>query len=131
MGYPQANMPIKVLLIEDDHTMITLLRTLLRIEGFEVALLESDESLEAILASIRKDKPDVALLDVHLRQVNGLDLLYAIREDPECHDMHVIMSSGIDFGQQCLDGGADAFILKPYMPEDLISKLRQVSANGS
>ena len=122
-------MPPKVLLVEDDHTMVALLRTLLRFEGFDVALLESDESLEKILACVRKERPTVVLLDVHLRQVNGFDLLYAIRADAELYETRVIMSSGIDFSQRCLDEGANAFILKPYMPEDLITKLRQTSVD--
>jgi CheY-like chemotaxis protein len=67
-------------------------------------------------------------MDVHLRQINGLDLLHAIRSDESTRSARVIMTSGIDMSQRCLEKGADAFILKPYMPEDLIQKIRQVMA---
>lgn len=120
----------KLMLIEDDQTMVTLLKTLLRYEGFETASLTDDENLETILNDIRGEQPDLILLDVHLRRVNGLDLLRAIREDKEIRRVSVVMSSGMDVSQRCRDLGANAFILKPYMPDDLLHKIRQVLANA-
>jgi len=121
----------KVLLIEDDRTMLALLSTLLRFEGFDVVQLQDDESLEAAMQAIHREAPDVILLDVHLRHWNGLDLLKLIRADRATQAAGVIMSSGIDLSQRCIEQGADAFILKPYMPEDLIQKIRQVMAAPS
>ena len=116
----------KVMLIEDDHTMMLLLTTLMRFEGFETAVLKNDESLDTIMDDIRQEMPDVILLDVHLGRINGLDLLNAVRQDEETHHIGVIMSSGMDVSQRCTELGANAFILKPFMPEDLIQKIRQV-----
>jgi CheY-like chemotaxis protein len=121
-------MTTKVMLIEDDFTMLSLLRTLLRFEKFEVVAVENDSDLPGVLDAIRRELPDIILMDVHLRQINGLDLLQAIRSDKATRSARVIMTSGIDIGQRCLEHGADAFILKPYMPEDLIQKIRQVMA---
>ena len=119
----------KILLVEDDVTMLTLLRTLLRIDGYQAVALEKDDSIEAILNTIRSEKPAVILMDVHLRQINGFDLLHSLRATADIADSRVIMSSGIDFNQRCLDEGADAFILKPYMPDDLLSKIRKLLAD--
>jgi CheY-like chemotaxis protein len=121
-------MSAKVMLIEDDATMVTLLRTLLNYEGYEVASLEDDTNLQAILENIHQEQPAVILMDVHLRQVNGIDLLEAIRKDDLTYSTGVIMSSGSDMRQRCLDQGADAFILKPYMPDELIQNIKQVLA---
>ena len=118
----------KVMLIEDDHTMMLLLTTLMRFEGFETAVLKNDESLDTIMDDIRQEMPDVILLDVHLGRINGLDLLSAVRQDEKTHRIGVIMSSGMDVSQRCTELGANAFILKPFMPEDLIQKIRQVIA---
>jgi len=117
-------MTSKLLLIEDDTTMLTLLRTLLRFEGYEVALMEEDEDLETIMKTIRLEKPALILLDVHLRQVNGFELLHLIRKDKELQGVRVIISSGSDFSESCKGEGADGFILKPYMPEELFNKIR-------
>jgi len=119
----------KIMLVEDDHTMMTLLTTLLRFEGFETAIIKNDESLDIIMEDIRQEMPDVILLDVHLRRINGLDLLSAIRQDKRTCQIGVIMTSGMDVSQRCMDLGANVFILKPYMPEDLLQKIRQVIAD--
>jgi len=57
-----------------------------------------------------------------------LDLLCAIRQDEVTCETGVIVSSGADFGERCLDEGADSFILKPFMPEELIKSIRKVIA---
>lgn len=114
----------KVMLIEDDETMLSLISTLLEIEGFEIARLEKDGCLEAIMDCIREEQPAVILLDVHLRRINGFDLLRKLRQDDELKSTHVLMSSGMELSQQCDQQGADGFILKPYMPEELVGKLR-------
>jgi CheY-like chemotaxis protein len=119
-------MKSRVLLVEDDATMLTLLRTLLRIEGYETVPLENDRNADAILDTIRNEQPDVILLDVYLRQVNGLDILQKIRQDETIRDIGVIMSSGVDFSEQCLDLGANAFLLKPFMPDDLLHEIREL-----
>lgn len=112
-------MNYKIMLIEDDQTMLSLLRTLLTMEGFEV-LVEGDEAVDSLLSSIINEKPDIILLDVNLRMGSGLDLLSAIRSKPELDNIRVIMSSGMDFKDECLHRGAQGFIMKPYMPDDLI-----------
>ena len=119
-------MTTKVMLIEDDNTMLTLLRTLLRFEGFEIAQLDNDDNPDRILQAMRLEQPEAVLLDVHLRQFNGFELLHLIRQDEDLKDTRVIMSSGMDFSTRCLDEGADGFLLKPYMPEDLIDEIRKV-----
>ncbi len=120
MGY-QMN---KVMLIEDDRTMLSLLKTLLGMEGFEV-VIAGDESIEVVHQALKDEKPAAVLLDVNLRHMNGLDVLRQIRQDPELESVRVVMSSGIDYSEQCLAAGAQDFILKPYMPDDLIKKIHQ------
>lgn len=114
----------KVMLIEDDPTMLSLIRTLLEIEGFQVTPLNGDIKIERILNALRKEKPDLILVDVHLRHTNGIDLLRAVRQDSELKSMTVLMSSGMELGVQCREAGADDFILKPFMPDELVHKIR-------
>ncbi|MBU0510516.1 MAG: response regulator [Chloroflexi bacterium] len=120
----------KVMLVEDDRIMMGLLRTLFEIEGFEVISLGAGED---ILESIRRNKPDIILLDVHLKdghgkEISGFDLLGQIRQDPELKGAKILMSSGIDFRDKSAQEGADGFILKPYMPNDLINLIKQTIA---
>ncbi|PWH12425.1 MAG: hypothetical protein DDG60_13280 [Anaerolineae bacterium] len=115
-----AVMP-KILLAEDDPTMLSLLRTLLRLEGFEtVALGDQDNLLDAIY----REHPDVILLDVHLAQGNGVDLLRQIRLDQQLDRVLVIMQSGMNLAEECRAAGADDFLVKPYMPDTLIQAIK-------
>lgn len=119
----------KVMLVEDDITMRSLLRTLLRYEGYDVATAENDTDAEAILSTIREEEPMVILMDVNLRYLNGIELLQTLRKDEQFQSTGIIMSSGSDVRDRCMENGADAFILKPYMPEELIQKISLVLMN--
>lgn len=112
----------KIMLAEDDQTMVTLLETLLGMEGYQVVSLGvSDDVFE----SVRREQPDVLLLDVHLPHVNGLDVLEQVRGDDETKDLKVVMTSGLNVEDECLESGANGFILKPYMPDDLLDILKK------
>jgi CheY-like chemotaxis protein len=112
----------KVLLADDDATMISLLTTLLGLEGFEVGTLLDKPG--DMLETIRNEKPDALLVDVHLGGRSGLDLVRAVRGSPDLKGIRIVMVSGIEKRQECEAAGADAFLLKPYMPDDLFRLLR-------
>lgn len=115
--------PNKVLLVEDDATMQAVLRTLLEIEGFQVVLAPDHRSLSELVTFIKGEKPDVMLLDVHVREVNGIDVLRELRLDSEFAATRIVMTSGLDMKEKCLAAGATSFLMKPYMPDELIKKL--------
>ncbi len=110
----------KILLAEDDETMVGLLTTLLRMDGFEVTALDADADIAAV---VQRDCPDVLVLDVHLSGQNGLDVVEAIRNAERNHRVRVVMISGLNVKDEALQRGADAFLLKPFMPDDLMRVL--------
>ena len=112
----------KVLLADDDFTMVALLKTLLGMEGYQVATLLDKKG--NIMENIRREKPDVLLIDIFLGNRNGMDVVRQIRETPDLKDLKIVMVSGIDKTEECLAAGANAFLLKPYMPEELFEILR-------
>ena len=111
----------KVMLAEDDSTMLSLLRTLLTMEGFEAATLGERED---VLEALHRETPDIVLLDVNLPQGNGIDYLRRIRQDKLLQKVYVIMSSGMALEAECLAAGANSFLLKPYMPDVLIGAIK-------
>jgi DNA-binding response OmpR family regulator len=113
----------KVMLIEDDPTMLSLLNTLLEIEGYEVAQIDTFDN---VVESVRFVAPDVILMDVNLDNADGIKLLESIRKENELQNIKVIMSSGMDFNDESLSKGANGFLLKPYMPDELITKINQL-----
>jgi two-component system nitrogen regulation response regulator NtrX len=119
----------KILLIDDDAVMVNLLRTLLEIEGYTVSVLPETQD---IISEIRKQNPNAIILDVflnnfHGNDIDGFELLKQIRgSSKDIRNVKVIMSSGIDFEQKSEKSGADGFIHKPYMPDDLIALVKRI-----
>ena len=112
----------KILLAEDDPTMISLLKTLLKMEGFDVVALDVYSDVPA---AVQREMPDTVLMDVHLGGQNGLQILESIRKNGELDNVRVVMTSGLNMRDECISRGASAFLLKPFMPDDLISLLKQ------
>jgi CheY-like chemotaxis protein len=112
----------KVLLAEDDVTMVTLLKTLLKMEGFHVVAVDADADVPD---AVRRERPDVLLLDVHLSFQDGLQILELIRADSRISRLKVVMTSGLNLREECLQHGADDFLPKPFMPDDLVRTLKK------
>ena len=111
----------KILLAEDDPTMVMLLSTLLKLEGFEVIALSATEDIPA---AVLRENPASMLMDVNIGQQNGMDLVQAIRQNPANASINIVMASGYNLKEECLQRGANAFLLKPFMPDDLIRLLK-------
>lgn len=112
----------KVLLAEDDPTMVSLLKTLLNMEGFEVLALDVNSDVPAV---VQREKPHALFMDVHLGEQSGMDILETIRKQKELSDVRIVMTSGLNVKEECINRGADVFLLKPFMPDDLIQALKQ------
>lgn len=120
----------KIMLLEDDINMLSLLQTLLEMEGFQVVQLNEDQ-IERLADELLLQKPDLVLMDVHLYHLSGLDMIRQIRQDERLKETCVIMSSGMDYCSECTEAGANGFILKPYMPDELILNIRRaIKAEG-
>jgi CheY-like chemotaxis protein len=115
----------KILLLEDDRDMTMLLQTLLEIEGYQAWSYDHQRD---VVEQVEEKVPDLVLLDVHLGGQDGVQILRRIRQSPALGDVRVVMTSGINMSEECLRDGANAFIVKPYMPERLLEILRQVLA---
>jgi CheY-like chemotaxis protein len=113
----------KVLLAEDDPTMVSLLKTLLNLEGFEVQALDVNSDVPAV---VQREKPHALFMDVHLGGgQSGMEILDHIRQQKELSGVRIVMTSGLNVKEECINRGANAFLLKPFMPDDLIRALKQ------
>lgn len=84
--------PRKILLVEDDPFLVTLLKAKLSREGFEI--LHAKDGQEAI-DILRKGKPDLILLDIILPQKSGFEVLEEVRSDPQLRGIPVIIISNL------------------------------------
>ena len=115
-----------ILLVDDDRTMVGLLRSLLKLNGFDTI---DGAGGAQLLETARARKPDVILMDVFLAGQDGTALLTSLRRDPALAAIPVIMTSGMEMSDECRRLGADEFLLKPYQPETLVELLRRLTLN--
>lgn len=116
----------KILIVEDEAPIVTLLRYNLEREGFEV--LEAGDGEEAMLLAMEKT-PDLILLDWMLPLLSGVEVCRRLRRTPETKGVPVIMLTARgDEGDRIrgLNAGADDYITKPFSPSELIARIRAV-----
>jgi DNA-binding response OmpR family regulator len=118
----------KIMIVDDDRATSTLLRTLFQIEGYEGLICPRPED---VLNTIEQAQPDIVLMDVHLADVDAINILAAIRVDRIIGQVPVIMTSGMDMEEKCLAAGASAFMLKPFKPSELMSLIRRQLAGAA
>jgi CheY-like chemotaxis protein len=114
----------RVMILEDNAMMRSLLQTLLELEKFQVVCPEFP--IVDAVKTIHDLHPSVILLDINLPNINGVSLMEKIRATEDIKNAKVIMSSGSDRKQECLAAGANSFLMKPYMPDDLINLVKQL-----
>jgi two-component system phosphate regulon response regulator PhoB len=115
-----------VLIVEDEASLVTMLRYNLEREGFAVD--EAADGEEALLR-IAERRPDAILLDWMLPLVSGLEVCRQLRRAPATRGLPVIMlTAKAEEADRVrgLDSGADDYIVKPFSPGELVARLRAV-----
>jgi DNA-binding response OmpR family regulator len=113
-----------ILVADDDEDILLLVTTRLRRDGFEVV---SASNGDQALALAREHKPVLAVLDIGMPGLDGLEVLAAIRADEALRGMLVLLltakaqESDVRRGY---DSGADAYVKKPFSPADLSVRVR-------
>ena len=114
---------IRILLVEDDETIVRTLKEFLYNEGF---VSDSTDSQSEAVALLEKNEYDIALLDVSLKEGNGFSLCSAIKSTKEL-PVIFLTASGDEFSVVTgLDLGADDYIAKPFRPRELVSRINSV-----
>ncbi len=116
----------RVLVVEDDAAIIELLRFLLEQEGFEVEVAK--DGLEA-LDKMEVWMPDLVLLDLRLPKLEGMDVLWEMRQNPKWNNVPVIIISVDPSPQTMLQGwrlGVDSYFIKPFDPDELVRVVRRI-----
>lgn len=119
---------IAVLVAEDDLEIADLLRTTLEHAGYRVTLTYDGE--EALRAAAEA-KPDLVVLDVMMPQLNGWEVCKALRADDRFADVGILMLTAIGPNLNEMTAplyGADDHLDKPFLTEELLEKLADLTA---
>jgi CheY-like chemotaxis protein len=117
-----------ILCADDDPDILALLALRLEGAGFRVAQAADGEQA---LALARDLHPSVAVLDVMMPRLMGIQVVEALRADPATHDLRVILvsaraqESDVEIG---LAAGADAYLAKPFQASELIELVQSLLA---
>lgn len=120
----------KTVLIVDDEPHIRLLleQTLDELDAHGVEILTATNGGDA-LATIRKDRPAVVLLDVMMPVMNGFEVCKAVKSDPALSGTYIMMltAKGQELDRATgAEVGADVYLTKPFDPDDVRARVAKV-----
>ena len=117
-------MPLKIIIVEDDASIRTMLEYYFKSMGHQVRAYESGEELFA-----HEVRGDIALLDVMLPGMDGLEIVRRLRQDPTTAKLPIIMLTARQTEMDkvtALDAGADDYITKPFGVMELQARINAV-----
>jgi CheY-like chemotaxis protein len=117
-----------ILCADDDPDILALLALRLERAGFRVVQATDGEQA---LTLARELHPSVAVLDVMMPRLMGIEVLEALRADPATHDLRVILVSARaqqNDVERGLAAGANAYLAKPFQASDLIELVQSLVA---
>lgn len=117
-----------ILIADDDAHIRQLLR--LTLAGNEHEVLEAADG-DAALAAVRAHRPTVAILDVQMPGLSGLEVCRLVRADPSFAGTRVMVVSANASEEQATVAGADVFLAKPFSPARLLAVLADLVARPS
>lgn len=116
----------KALVVDDSRAVRMLLVRTLKQLGYEVQeAANGREALEVIEAGNSEVK--LALVDWNMPEINGLDLLKRLRQNPALSSLAVVMvttETEIEHIAEALEAGANEYVMKPFTPDILVEKLQ-------
>ncbi len=120
------NSPKHILVVDDEADLVELVSYNLRKEGF---IVDSASDGETALTKVRKGKYDLAILDLMLPGIQGMELCRILRNDSKTARLPIIMltAKGEEVDRILgLEMGADDYMTKPFSPRELIARVKAV-----
>ena len=114
----------RILVVDDDKEVVRLMRAYLEQAGFEVLVAYDGESA---VHNLRREKPDLLLLDLMLPDRDGWDITRLVRGDPALAHIPIIMlTARVEDTDKIigLEIGADDYVTKPYNPREVVARVR-------
>jgi two-component system, OmpR family, alkaline phosphatase synthesis response regulator PhoP len=116
----------RILVVDDDKQITRLVRTYLEQAGFQVLVAYDGE---AALHAIRRERPDLVVLDLMLPGRDGREVTRIVRADPDLATLPIVMlTARVEDVDKIvgLEIGADDYIAKPFNPAEVVARVRAV-----
>ncbi len=115
---------MKILIADDDPQLLRALRITLTAKGYEIITAADGEEAISLAAD---ERPDVLLLDLGMPRFDGLDVIHAIRGWSDAPILVVSGRTGAGDKVEALDAGADDYVTKPFLVEELLARIRALT----
>lgn len=121
-------MPRKILIADDEEEIIELITCALKSKGYEVV---STLSGSALLKLIKKEKPDLLILDIMLPGVDGYSLLLQFANDDEVKNIPVIIITALPAARSLFEKFTQVklFLSKPFDTQEIVNKIKEIYAD--
>jgi DNA-binding response OmpR family regulator len=124
----------RILIIEDDEILVEMYEAKFKMEGFEVEkAMNGKEGLEIL----KKEKPDLILLDILMPEMNGFEFLKNIKKEPSYHSVPVILLTNLGDPEIDMDremayalGVRDYLIKSRHTPDEVVKRAKDVLAEA-
>jgi DNA-binding response OmpR family regulator len=121
-------MSLKVLIADDEPNIVISLEFMMKREGYEVLVARDGRQA---LDAIRRERPQLVLLDAMMPGMTGFDVCEAVRADEQLRETPILMLTAKGRDTDVARGvgvGADAYMTKPFSTRDLVQKVREMLA---
>ena len=119
-------MPIKILIVDDEPSIIVPVQFLMEQNGYDVMVAFSGEEAMEIIA---EKKVDLILLDIMLPVIDGFEVCQRVRENPQWNKIKIILLTALGSDANVEKGlalGADAYITKPFSNIEIVDKVKEL-----
>lgn len=113
----------KVLVVDDDLDILTLVKTILSVNNFTTEILSQ---WEHIYSTVETFRPNLILIDISLSGADGTEICKKLKQDPGTMHIPVILfSANVEMGKRALDCGAEGYLSKPFSIKELIETIKK------
>ena len=113
----------KILIIDDDPTMVKMVGSFLTTQGYSVV---SAGSGEEGLEQIKTDRPDLIILDIQMPKMNGYTFIFEFKKIADTNTIPVIVLTAKDGMAEIFKvEGVKEYLTKPFQPEALLAKIKK------
>jgi DNA-binding response OmpR family regulator len=120
---PSGTAQAKLMIVDDDPQILDLLRTLLEPWGFDLTLLDDPTQF---WETLKKNAPDLLILDIEMPEFSGIDLCQVVRNDPDWSELPVLFLSAhtdSEMVHRLFAVGADDYVSKPILGPELVARV--------
>jgi DNA-binding response OmpR family regulator len=118
----------KILICDDDLLLLELVEFKLKAKGYSVVRAENGEDA---LVAMAAERPDLIVLDAMMPLLDGFEVLKRVKQDPNFAPVPVVMLTARRAEKDivsALDRGADDYLVKPFIPDELLARISRLLA---